>query len=94
MVHRCIQVQQQQHNKWDKKGIRYVADLIDNKTGNLYSRDDLIRRYNVKMTLLCYTSLVRSLPAIVKNTNYKYNILYPIIPYKIRLSNGNKNIQN
>ena len=73
---------------WDTKGIRHVADLINNKTGRLYTKEEIQSIYNVKMTFLCYRSLIKSLPDIVSRTNYKSKITYPIIPYKICLANG------
>ena len=75
-------------NSWDDKGIRYVADLINNKTGTFYSKSEIENIYNIKMTFLCYASLIRSLPNIVKKTNYTGKILYPLIPYKVGLMNG------
>lgn len=72
---------------WDSKGIRYVADLISNITGRLYSREEINRIYKVRMTFLCYTSLVRSLPNIIKTSNYKGMITFPLVPYKVDLMN-------
>ena len=73
---------------WDTKGIRYVADLINNSTGILYSKSEIEQKYNVKMTFLCYSSLIRSLPDTVKTTNYKSKITHPIMPYRISLMYG------
>lgn len=40
------------------------------------------------MTFLCYASLLRSLPSIVKESNYKSEINYPLIPYRISILAG------
>ena len=73
---------------WYRKGIRLVADLINNETGTFYSKQEIESIYNVKMTFLCYTSLIRSLPSIVKTTNYKLKRYHPILPYKVGLIHG------
>ena len=59
--------------RWDAKGIRYIADLINNATGELYSKNEIETIYGVKMTFLCYASLVKSIPKsnMVRNTSYK-----------------------
>ena len=74
--------------RWDTRGIRYVADLISNITGAIYSKNEIQTIYNVKMTFLCYASLIRSLPEIIKTTSYKSKITYPLIPYRISLMHG------
>ena len=38
---------------WDSKGLRFVADLINNLTGKLYSKEDLEKAYGIRMTFLC-----------------------------------------
>ena len=53
-----------------------------------YSKQEIESIYNVKMTFLCYTSLIRSLPSIVKTTNYKLKRYHPILPYKVGLIHG------
>ena len=77
---------------WDSRGIRYVADLINNRTGMLYSKKEIEDIYNVRMTFLCYASLVRSLPNIIRTTNYKSKVIYPLIPYRISLAYGKMKI--
>ena len=70
---------------WDNAGLRFIADLINNDTGTLYSKGELEIRYGIRMTFLCYSSLVRSLPNIVKESNYKSCISYPLIPFRINV---------
>ena len=77
---------------WDVKGMRFVADLINNTTGTFYSKNEIESKYDVKMTFLCYASLITSLPNIVKTTNFKSKIVYPVIPYKISLLHGKTKI--
>ena len=77
---------------WDNNGLRFVADLINSSTGTLYSKEDLEKTYGIRMTFLCYASLIRSLPNIVKESNFKSLIQYPIIPYKISMITGKINI--
>lgn len=74
---------------WDTKGIRFIADLINKETGTLYSKNEIETIYSVNMTFLCYASLMRSLPKVIKTTNYKSKVTYPLIPYRISLMNGN-----
>ena len=77
---------------WDVKGIRFVADLINNTTGTFYSKNEIESKYDVKMTFLCYDSLISSLPNIMKTTNFISKIVYPVIPYKISLLHGKTKI--
>ena len=74
---------------WDTKGIRFIADLINKETGTLYSKNEIETIYNVNMIFLCYASLMRSLPNVIKTTNYKSKVTYQLIPYRISLTNGN-----
>ena len=73
---------------WYSKGLRFVADLINNETGILYTKQELETVYGIRMTFLCYSSLIRNLLRIMKETNYKSLIVYPLIPYKISLIHG------
>ena len=70
---------------WDKRGLRFIGDLINNETGVLYTREELERVYGIHMTFLCYSSLVKSLPKEVKATSYKSLISYPLIPYPLKM---------
>ena len=51
---------------WHSRGIRFIYDLFDENTGRLHTKESLEKAYNIKMTFLCYTSLVRSLPDSIK----------------------------
>ena len=48
--------------EWNNKGLRFIADLFCKHTGALLSRNSLNEIFNLKMTLLCYSSLIRSIP--------------------------------
>ena len=52
--------------EWDRKGLRFIADLIDENTGQLHTKETLQDSFNIKMTFLCYRSLIRSLPNDVR----------------------------
>ena len=67
---------------WNTKGIRFIADLVNEKTGKLHSKETLERSYNIKMTALCYTSLIKSLPDTIKTTS-ALKIVGPIIPLRM-----------
>ena len=71
--------------EWDQKGVRFVADLINNLTGAIYTKEELQNVYGIRMTFLCYSSLLRSLPKVVTQTNFKSLITYPLLPYKLSL---------
>ena len=72
---------------WDKKGLRFVTDLFCKQTGSLLTREQIACIYNVKMTFLCYTSLVKSIPAHVTRTNceMKASLALPVLPFKLAL---------
>ena len=70
---------------WDARGIRFIADLINRDTGTLYSKNEIENIYNVRMTFLCYASLLKSLPKVIRTKNYKSKVVYPLIPYRISL---------
>ena len=70
---------------WDKKGVRFIADLIDENTGQLLTRNALQLRYGIKMTILCYTSLVKSLPNDIKHNSLTNVLAKPIIPTRLNL---------
>ena len=71
------------HN-WNKKGVRFVSDLVDENTGELHTKETLEKSYEIKMTFLCYESLVRSLPDCVKQVA-STKALGPIIPLRMNL---------
>ena len=69
--------------QWDEKGLRFISDLFDPATSVLYSKEQLTDRYKINMTFLCYESLVRSLPNILRNSTEKLQLSNPNIPFKI-----------
>ena len=77
--------------EWNNKGLRFVADLFCKHTGPLLSRNSLNEIFNFKMTFLCYSSLIRSIPPRVCNSSPKY-IAYPVLPYKIALLGSKRDI--
>ena len=73
---------------WDDRGIRFLSDLIDADLGGIMSREKIQTKFNVRMTFLCYSSLIRSLPKHVKSRSFKPMINLPILPYQIAIMNG------
>lgn len=51
---------------WHLKGIRFIIDLFNENTGLLHTKESLQQAYGIKMTFLCYSSLIRSLPSSIK----------------------------
>ena len=51
---------------WNKKGIRFLADLINENSGKLHTKDSLENTFGIKMTFLCFHGLINSLPADLK----------------------------
>ena len=77
--------------KWDDRGLRFIGDLFNAESGRIYTRQDIKTVYGIKMTFLCYASLVRSLPQNIQKHVNKTFIKVPNIPYKINLIlNANK----
>ena len=73
--------------EWNEKGIRFISDFFNAGDGSLLSKDHLMSIFKIKMTFLCYASIVRSLPSsIMSNSeNRDREIAHPILPYKIAL---------
>ena len=69
---------------WNKRGLRFLADLIDEDTGQIMTRETLKTRYGIKMTFLCYTSLLKSLPEGMKQPTV-IDVPKPIIPFRMNL---------
>ena len=69
---------------WDEKGIRFIADLVNVNTGKLHSKESLEESYGVKMTVLCYRSLLKSLPETVKS-EVTAKSAGPVIPLRMNL---------
>ena len=77
-------------NSWYLNGIRFLGDLFNEKTGTLHSKETIEKTYNIKMTFLCYSSLVRSLPDCVKSAKITKQI-GPIMPLRISLVTNHPN---
>ena len=71
--------------KWDAKGLRFIGDLYNAENGAIYTKQELETIYNIQLTFLCYSALVRSLPKQLQKRVDKTNIQRPNIPYKIQL---------
>ena len=71
--------------KWDDKGLRFIGDLYNPDRGVIYTRRELEVVYGIKMTFLCYASLIRSLPQNIREKINAVWIKRPNIPYKINL---------
>lgn len=70
---------------WDDKGLRFIGDLYNIDSGNIYSKEELEQKYRIQMTFLCYESLKRSLPQGIRQQINRACINKPNIPYKINL---------
>ena len=70
--------------QWYQKGFRFLADVINEDTGEIHTKQTLEDKYEIKMTFLCYSSLIRSLPDTVRSiaTTKEYG---PIIPLRLNL---------
>ena len=69
---------------WKSKGIRFIADLINERSGNLHTKESLENTFQIKMTFLCFASLVRSLPDELKSIKTAKEF-GPIIPLRMNL---------
>ena len=69
--------------RWDTKGLRFIGDLF-NPNGRLMSREEIKQKYDTSMTFLCYESLIRSLPADIKNRR-RTSFARPNLPYRMQL---------
>ena len=54
-------------NVWKRNGIRFLADLINEISGKLHTKESLENAFNIKMTFLCFSNLTRSLPDELKS---------------------------
>ena len=71
-------------SSWNKKGVRFLGDLINEDSGKLHTKESLENAFGIKMTFLCFHSLIKSLPGEIKSaTEVKES--GPIIPLKINL---------
>ena len=74
--------------KWDDQGLRFIGDLFNPRTGNIMTRDEIRLHYRISMTFLCYESLIRSLPASIRQT-VQITFERPNIPFKLQLCLSN-----
>lgn len=72
-------------NKWNDKGLRFIGDLINVHTSQLYTLCELRHKYNVSMTFMCYQALKHSLPTNIRNSSNLPHFRLPTIPYQITL---------
>ena len=77
--------------EWNNKGLQFIADLFCKLMGALLSRNSLNEIFNLKMTFLCYSSLIRSIPPRLCNSSPK-DVAYPVLPYKIALLGSKRDI--
>lgn len=76
--------------EWNIKGLRFLADLIDESTGQVLTREALKAKFGISMTFLCYSSLLKSLPESVKFQKAS-NVQKPIIPLRMNLVLNDRN---
>ena len=74
---------------WDEKGFRFINDMVNPATGFLFTREQINRLYDIKMTFLCYHTLVTSLPPKIRKGNVLKKLEQPIIPSKLTLMANN-----
>ena len=69
---------------WNQKGFRFLADLVDESTRRVMTREALKTKFGIKMTILCYSSLMKSIPESMKQ-EVSYITPKPIIPIRMNL---------
>ena len=76
---------------WNKKGIRFLTDLFDSDSGRMHSKTSLKDAYDIKVTFLCFSSLMKSLPDDMKSLviEKEYG---PIMPHRMNLVFNDTNI--
>ena len=67
---------------WERKGFRFICNLFIQTTGKLYSREEIESNYQIQMALLCYETIIRSLPQCLRSGE-RTQFVRPNIPYKI-----------
>lgn len=77
---------------WDDKGFIFINDLVNPIAGHLLTREEINQKYAIKMTFLCYHSLIRSIPSEIRNRNNYQQLKLPFIPYQIALVSKNMEI--
>ena len=76
-------------SSWDEKGLRFIGDLIDPRTGRPYSHTEMRSIYNIQMTFLCYESLIHGLPRNAKHYQTPLYFARPTLPYQLELVSRN-----
>ena len=71
--------------RWDNRGLRFIGDLYNTESGVIYSRQELESKYKIETSVLCYATLVRSLPQRFQKQVDKEYLSKPNIPYKIEM---------
>ena len=71
---------------WDEKGLRFIGDLYNPSTGEIYSQENLEQVYGIRMTFLCYSSLIRSPPNSLQKQINKTWLTNPNIPHRMNLA--------
>ena len=77
---------------WNEKGLRFIADLFCKDSGAPLDRRALCEKFNIKMTFLCHSSMLRSITPLNISSNDIMNIKHPILPYKIALLSTKTNM--
>ena len=70
---------------WNSKGFRFISDVFNVNDGSLLSKEVISSAYHIKMTFLCYRSLVKSLPFnhAISTEDDSGRVRHPIMPFKI-----------
>jgi len=79
--------------EWDNRGLRFISDLFDPTSGNIISKEQLENKFQIRMTFLCYTSLIRSLPCNLRVRTDTAFLVNPNIPYKISIVLNKSKVQ-
>ena len=75
---------------WNRNGIRFLADLVNENTGTLHSKESLENAFNIKMTFLCFSSLMKSLPDELK-APVIFKEQGPVIPLRMNMTLNHTN---
>ena len=77
--------------QWDGRGLRFINDLFNRTTGVLHSKATLEKQFNLKLTFMCFESLVRSFPEKVR-TYKAAKLISPGIPWIIQMVLSKNNL--
>ena len=61
------------YKEWQKKGIEYINDLLD-ETGQLLNWQNFSDRFNIENQIFYYTSVIHSIPKTWKNEIKNHNV--------------------